>query len=115
MNEVEVEMYSGRPNPRFVLSGPDTRELQQRLQALPPAPEAAAPRDDLGYRGLRITGPTAPGAEVVVSAGTVEVRDATGKRRLADPGRLLERWLIAAASTRLQQGELDAVLQDLER
>lgn len=114
MTEVEVELYSGRPNPRFVLSAPDAAEFRRRLDALPLARDAAGPRDGLGYRGLRVTGPDAPGVEVVVSAGTVEVSSGGGARRLADPGRQLERWLVKAAATQLQQGELNVLLQDLE-
>ncbi len=113
MSDVEVELYSGRPNPRFVLSPADAAEFRRRLAALSLARNAEGPRDTLGYRGLRVTGPDAPGVEVTISAGGVEVSDSGGKRRLTDPGRRLERWLVKAATGQLQQGELNAVLQDL--
>ena len=115
MSEVEVELYSGRVNPRFVLSAADAAELQRRLDALPSVRDAPEPLDILGYRGLRITDPDAPNMEVVVSAGTVEIRGSRhGTRRLADPGRQLERWLVKAGAGKLQQGELNAVLQELQ-
>ena len=115
--EVEVDLYSGRPNPRFALAPATAAELERRLAGLPPPDAGAAgPRDGLGYRGLRVTGRDASFAEVVVSAGVVEVRDRAGNvHRRADPGRELERWLAEAGSGRLQQDALDAVRQDLAR
>jgi hypothetical protein len=88
--EVEVDIYSGRPNPRVALPPATVAELRRRFDALPlAAAGAAGPRKGLGYRGLRITGDAVPGGgEIVVSAGSVT--------RRADPDRGLERWLVEA-------------------
>jgi hypothetical protein len=114
--EVEVDLYSGRPNPRFALPAAAATELEQRLATLPPAAAGASPREGLGYRGLRIVAPDSGFAEVVVSAGTVEIRDRAGRiLRRADPDRALERWLIQAGASRLLPGELSTLHQDLAR
>ena len=114
--QVEVELYSGRPNPQFTLPPAVAAELRRRLAALPPAAaDAPGPRDGLGYRGLRIVG-GADAAAVVVSAGSVEIEDrAGGVTRRADPGRGLERWLVEAAGGQLPPDAHDALRQDLAR
>ena len=115
--EVEVDAYSGRPNPRFTLPLAAAAELRQRLAGLPPAAAGAGrPRDGIGYRGLRIVGDVAPdAAEVVVSAGIVEIHDRAVVTRRADPGRDLERWLVERAVGQLPAAELEALRQDLAR
>ena len=51
-----------------------------------------------------------------MSHGTVTVREtAGGERRLSDPGRGLERWLISAAAGDLGTAEVAAVRADLDR
>ncbi|KMO29930.1 hypothetical protein VQ02_28910 [Methylobacterium variabile] len=113
--DVEVDLYSGRPNPRFPLSPAAAAELERRLDALPPAAAGAATRDGLGYRGLRV----APGgrfADVFVSAGVVELRDRAGRTlSRADPGRRLERWLIEDGAGHLPADEARMLRDDLAR
>ncbi|MFJ9696509.1 hypothetical protein [Kitasatospora sp. NPDC101183] len=97
---VEVDLYSGRPNPRFSLEAGAAAELARRLGALAADGGGGRPYDGLGYRGLRVLG----GAEeVLLSGGVVTVRGPGGSaRRLRDPGRELERWLLDRGA-----GELD--------
>jgi hypothetical protein len=112
--EIEVELYSGRPNPRFTLPATVGAELKQQLADLPPsATDTAGPRNGLGYRGVRIIGHDPSLAEAIVSAGAVEIRDAAGRvLRRADPGRKLERWLIDAGAGHMRQDELDFIRND---
>jgi hypothetical protein len=111
--DVEVDLYSGRPNPRFRLPPDVADELRHRVTALPPAPEAAAPIEGLGYRGLRVDAAAwSPPSEVVISGGTVTIRESGGVvRRLLDRDRDLERWLIEAARTSLDP-DLVAMLRE---
>jgi hypothetical protein len=116
VTEVEVDLYSGRPNPRFALDAASGAELERRLAALPPLTGGTSPRDGLGYRGLRVTGGGVTFVEVRVSAGVAEVRDGRGAvHRRADPGRGLERWLVELAARRLAPGEVDFLRGDLDR
>jgi hypothetical protein len=115
--EIEVDLYSGRPNPRVTLTPAAEAALRQRLAGLPVAPAGTAgPQDGLGYRGLRIVG-YAGISEIIVSAGVVELRDQAGRLALhEDPGRGLERWLIKEAVAGAVSPEVSRELQqDLAR
>jgi hypothetical protein len=108
--EIQIDLYSGRPNPRFTL--PASAEFQRRLAALPP--DTCKVREGLGYRGLRVTGTSIGPAEVVVSGGCVEIWDAAGSvTHRADPGRAFERWLVDAGSAQVAPSDLDIVREDL--
>ena len=72
--EIELDVFSGRPNPTWRLSEEDSRQLLALLDDLPPAPPL--PPGALGYRGFVIHRPRAAGASVPalrVFAGTVEI------------------------------------------
>lgn len=115
--DVEVDLYSGRPNPHFRLEPAEAAELMHRLVALPPLSGRATPRATLGYRGLLIdTGQTeSPVTAIVVSGGAVFVRDRDGAERvLGDPDRGLERWLIEVGKAELSPGEVAVLDQDLK-
>jgi hypothetical protein len=114
--DVEVDLYSGRPNPHFRLEQAAAATLMRLLADLPPLSGHATPRQTLGYRGLRIVSVTeSPVAEIVVSGGVVFVRDQDGaERQLKDPGRRLERWIVDTGAAKLDPGAVAAVNQDLE-
>lgn len=113
---VEVDLYSGRPNPVVGLSTTQAAELERRIGMLPAAAGDAAIQDALGYRGLRITAENAGFREVVVSNGVVEIRDRAGRAsRKADPRRALERWLVDAASPHLSADQRAWLDRDVPR
>lgn len=110
--QVELDIYSGRPNPFWELDTGQSAELSRRLAALPPAEAgAAAPSDALGHRGLRVEphgGPTV-GDRLEIGTGAVQVTRPDGSTWLrADPGRSLERWLIGTG-----RGRIDPALHDM--
>lgn len=112
--DVEVDLYSGRPNPRFRLDAAAATELLRRLSTLHPSSVPPAPPAGLGYRGLRVDVGTdhPPITRILVSGGSVLVREETGReRRLHDPGRALERWLIDLGAGVLDPGTI-AVIRD---
>jgi hypothetical protein len=51
--EVQLDVFSGRPNPRWTLSGERARELGERLTGVEPAEPQEPPA--LGYRGFLIS------------------------------------------------------------
>jgi hypothetical protein len=55
---VEIDVYSGRPNPTFQLSDPLGKEFARMLEKLPRATREA-PEPGLGYRGFVVTPNTA--------------------------------------------------------
>ena len=71
---VELDAYSGRPNPRWELSVEEARDLSQRISDLEPARDATLPDIGLGYRGFYID--RIDGDRIFVSHGLIAfVRD----------------------------------------
>jgi hypothetical protein len=114
--DVEVDLYSGRPNPRFELAPDRAVELSRRLSALPPLLDRSAPAEALGYRGLRVEGgPGDPFVEVTVNRGIVVVRGSGGVEQwLQDSGRALERWLLESGVAELHADDLAALRSQID-
>ena len=95
--EVEIRLFPGLPNPRFVLSRPAEAEFRDRLSSLPspPVQRLAVPGMPLtisGYQGLFL--------KLINDAGDLEERllvfaeeVTSGLRSQLDPDRQLERSL----------------------
>jgi hypothetical protein len=114
--EIEVDLFSGRPNPRFSLDQGLAAEFLRRVAALEPKPSTAELPDMLGYRGLNVVPEDLePLIDIRITRGTVLERQRGGTQRaLADPGRALERWLIQVGASRLEPAVVSALRQDLE-
>jgi hypothetical protein len=82
--EVELDIFSGRPNPRWSLSGRRVTELEERLTGLESV-EAGEPRG-LGYRGLVIRSNS--GVEIRAFNSVITVTQAHGKSSFGDRGGL---------------------------
>jgi hypothetical protein len=78
--EVELDIFSGRPNPRWSLSGRRVTELEERLAGLEPVP--AAEPQGLGYRGLVIRSKS--GTQIRAFNSVVTVTHAHGKSSFGD-------------------------------
>ncbi len=93
---IVLDVYSGRPNPEWSLRHDEEVELDHRLAVLAPGSPAAIPAPPgLGYRGL-----------IVRRLGRPELRvfhrSVIGtERRLIDPNRSLELWLLETGRTAL--------------
>lgn len=87
---VELELFSGRPDPRWCLDPGDAQEFRVLTAGLPLADPAAArpPAPGLGYRGFTVTD-----ADRVVHVFAGRVTEGATSR--SDPGRSVERWLLA--------------------
>jgi len=81
---VELDVFSGRPNPRWQLSDAEAARLVELIATLDPAAAAPPAPPGLGYRGFRIPG--------VATAYRAIVR--TPQRLLGDPERRVERFLL---------------------
>jgi hypothetical protein len=100
---VEVDLYSGRPNPSWPLTPEEVARLVERIDNLAPADEAEPP-GRLGYRGLRFH-LQAQGREIAWGDsfdGHLRLRDSAGSRHLADPGGEVERWLLATGEGKIE-------------
>ncbi|HKO55472.1 MAG TPA: hypothetical protein VJ276_06300 [Thermoanaerobaculia bacterium] len=85
---VELDVFSGRPNPQWQLGKPESARLVHLIDSLEPADGPPPAPAGLGYRGFRIR--DAGGASWRAYRGFVEARD----RMLADPRRRVERFLL---------------------
>ena len=82
---VELDIFSGRPNPRWRLSDAEAARVRELIDALAPAPNSALPEPPgLGYRGFRIDD------AVTAYHGVVRTRG----RVLADPQCRIERFVL---------------------
>ena len=91
--EVELDIYSGAPNPTWSLTDAEADSFVKQLAALPrTAPRQLSGR--LGYRGFIVQCTEATDAwSVHVQNGTVHI--ARGETvHVADDQRRLERWLL---------------------
>jgi hypothetical protein len=112
--EVELDIFSGMPNPEWRLSETQAKTLLDRLSALSPTEECPRP-GNLGYRGLivRIRRETRQDTHVYIHRGCVEVEQLGSSAFFADPSRGLERYLVATGEPFLATEVLDAIESDL--
>lgn len=108
---VELDLFSGRPNPSWSLPPDQTEALRHMLDGLP---DAAGPLpalfDGLGYRGFRVSD---PGRKAVyfVRGGIILVEERGARSAKADTLRQLERALLETARPHLGP-ELFRLVQD---
>jgi len=89
---VELDVFSGRPNPSWELSAEEAGELARRLEDLRPVDRAPA-EPGLGYRGFVVS---MPGREIRVYQGVLTITEDGSTRRYADVNRI-EGWLAGQA------------------
>jgi len=105
---VEIDIFSGVPNPQWTLSEADSALLLSRLAGLQKT--TATPRSaPLGYRGLIVTMPQQGGQSLYVQNGVIEWNDGTTRTFLLDSQRSLERWLAATGRKLLSRDVLEAL------
>ena len=109
---VELDVYSGRPNPEWSLSTTDDQRFADLLSKAPAArsSELASP---LGYRGFIVMDRS--GTTTRVLDGVIEVSDDQGVVYRTDPDRELERWLLGTGRANLGNELYALVAQELSR
>jgi hypothetical protein len=93
--KVELDAFSGRPNPTWDLSSQEAAELEKRLVHLHPV-EWDAPEPGLGYRGFLLS---SPARQIRVYQGLLTVVEGGVTRRYTDANRI-ELWLAEQAKGR---------------
>jgi hypothetical protein len=112
--QVELDIFSGRPNPHWTLNERDSQELLQRLQRLSPT-NAGEPSGNLGYRGVILSNPEGAiaGFEwIVCSDGLVVGYKGDSSQKFIDANRNLERWLVQTGKTTLGPDILRSLPQE---
>ncbi|MGM1065066.1 hypothetical protein, partial [Saccharothrix sp. Mg75] len=111
--EVELDIFSGKPNPTWSLPPADADAFTAKVAALPTAPPTAL-ANPLGYRGFLVHVRGRGGeSEVVVQNGSVRSTAAGTTTHLGDPGRALERWLLDTGRPSLPPELVEAVERSL--
>lgn len=106
--QVELDVFSGRPNPQWALTSQEADQFIKLLQALPQHQGEASTPEGLGYRGLIVTQPgeTIDGYSQISIANSIVTVEHNGElEQLADKDRALEQWLFQTG-----KDELDATL-----
>ena len=114
---VELDVYSGQPNPRWKLDDKICNDILEEISHLA-AEKAVIPRpDQLGYRGLRVIVDAVPShkyEEFYVGDGYVFLHHEGMERVLIDDNRRIEQKLLASGA-RTSDKKLNAlVLQILQ-
>jgi hypothetical protein len=95
-------IYSGRPDPSWSLTQADLDQLAVVASTLEPA-DGVPPEGDLGYKGFHVTGPQGTWR---ANAGIVATPETTSGTSLADPDRLVERFLLESGLGTLAEDEV---------
>jgi hypothetical protein len=103
-------IYSGRPDPSWSLTQEDLDQLAAIAATLSPA-DGTPPEGDLGYKGFRVTGPQGTWR---ANAGVVATPQATPGTSLADPDRLVERFLLERGLNTLAEEEVTIATQAID-
>lgn len=103
--QVELDVFSGRPNPQWHLTPEESAELNRLLQTLPKDKTGKVSIPGLGYRGFIVTA-TEDGvqecSEVFVFKEYVTAKCNGELLQFVDKERTLERWLLQTGKGRLE-------------
>ncbi len=100
--EVELDIFSGMPNPTWGLTDAETDSFVKRLDALPRT-SAKELSGNLGYRGFIVQ--LTQGTEtqsIHIQKGTVQISKGATNVFASDGGRELERWLLNTGKPHLR-------------
>jgi hypothetical protein len=112
--EVEVDIFSGRPNPRWVLTAGEAETFLEKVAALPRT-SAKEPSGNLGYRGFVVQVLQGVGRSLIrVQRGTAHISDGAATVYAMDQRRELERWLLDVGKAHLEDLVIRCVEADLK-
>lgn len=111
---VELDIFSGRPNPRWMLSSSDAQRLCDFIEKAAQHEKVSSP-EQLGYRGIFVTDLQTCGGDPVnlrIGNGVIATQGQSSSDWLADPGQQLELWLIDTGRGQIDDKILDWALTD---
>ena len=110
-----LDVFSGRPNPTWMLTPAQTHELQSRIKSLAFTLRTEPDVPDLGYRGVSVSISGKESAEVSVARGAIIVTQGGSVAKFEDTDRQLERWLVHTGDRQLSPDLLRMVESELSR
>ena len=112
--EVELDIFSGRPNPMWRLSDADTTTLLCELDELPEAPPVAI-ANNLGYRGFVVHIQHDEGeTRLVIQNGTIQAVRGDSTTYYRDSDRELEQWLLNSGRPFIDDSIATVVERDMK-
>ena len=111
--EVELDIFSGMPNPTWVLPDAEADSFVRRLAALSetPASELSA---NLGYRGFIVQVTQGERTQLIhIQNGAVHISNGA-TIRASDKRRELERWLLNTGRPHLRNDIFEAVEREFQ-
>lgn len=115
--QVELDMFSGRPNPQWNLTPEENAELNRLLQTLPKDKTGKASIPGLGYRGFIVTATedkVEGCTEVFIFREYVTAKCSGELLQFADKDRTLERWLLQTGRGRLEDSLYQQIASQIE-
>ena len=92
--EVELDIFSGMPNPTWILRNGDTDSFLKQFAALPQT-SATELSGNLGYRGFIVQCTQGANTQFIrIQNGTVQISEGVTNVYAYDENRELERWLL---------------------
>jgi len=111
--EVELDIFSGMPNPTGLLTDSEANRFTEQLAALPPA-QAKELSGNLGYRGFIVQCTQGTNTQSIrVQRGLVQISKNDATVYFADPDRGLERQLLNTGKPHLTSDILQIVERDV--
>jgi hypothetical protein len=93
--EIELDIFSGMPNPTWTLTDAEAVTFVERLAALRRA-AASHLSGNLGYRGFIVQCTARADSQLIqVQTGKVHITEGSTKAYADDEDRQLERWLLS--------------------
>lgn len=99
---VELDIYSGLPNPTWTIAPAMASDLESRIASLNSSPEISECPQNLGYRGFIVQSLDDQSNTIQTlhaCRGVIKLTDATGSRYYLDPQKQIELWLLASSAS----------------
>lgn len=93
---IELDIFSGRPNPHWDLTSQEMKEFLNLFQGLPGSKGEEFVREGLGYRGFIVTEKKGIEGydEILICGELVVARKGNKTQQFTDKNHVLERWLL---------------------
>lgn len=114
---VELDVFSGRPNPQWELTPQEAVEFLNLFRALLEHKVEGRIREGLGYRGFIVVEKekSIEGYDEILICNELAVaRRGRESRQFADKDRKLEQWLLQTGKGRLDSSLFQQILSEIE-
>jgi hypothetical protein len=115
-SKVELDIFSGVPNPAWMLTQHEASELKSMISRLDQTEDMGQCPQNLGYRGfiIRTTAASSVTVQTIRAChGLIEVVDTARTSFYIDPMRQIELWLLTTAKPPLADDLYDEIVNEI--